>query len=93
MIIEHSQIIEACRGIGMLGAEHLLENLCSLYVQRLSFGVLADTLVKRRQVVEAPCCIWMLRAEHFLPNLAEPFLEGVLLWRTRAWIRKAPPDC
>jgi hypothetical protein len=63
------QIVEACRGIGMVWAEHLFSNLQSLLIKRFGSGVLAQIFVKLCQIGEACCRIGMLRTKRLLADL------------------------
>ena len=53
ILVQHGQVIEGLRRVGMLFAENLLPDPKRFLAERYGFGVLAHCLVQEGQLIEA----------------------------------------
>ncbi len=61
----------------MVGSQSVLVDRQRTLVERLSLGVAALGVIKRRQVVEARGHVGVLRAQRLLPDRQPPLIEGL----------------
>jgi len=87
--LDHGQIVQALRDLGMSGVERLLTILQRLLVQGLGFGVAAKEIDRNGQIVESFCETVIIRMEALLAQLQRTAMQRL---RLRA-IRRARIAC